>query len=61
MAIVQVTPLPDGVDQRSNWQVVKDGRRVSTHTKKSAAKRKARRIAGATDEVVISGTGGRFL
>lgn len=61
MAIIQVTPLPDGIDQRSNWQVLKNGRQVSTHTKKSAAKRKARSLAGSTDQVRISRTDGTFI
>lgn len=61
MAIIQVIPLPDGVDQQSNWQVVENGRRISTHTKKSAAKRKAKSRAGPHDQVIVSGTSGRFL
>jgi len=53
MATYRVTPLPDGVDQRYGWQVQKNGRRISKHTKKSAAKRKARQKAGANDSVVL--------
>lgn len=53
MATVAVRPLPDGVSQRSNWQVVKSGRRKSTHTKKSAAKRKAKQLASAGDSLKI--------
>lgn len=52
MATYRVTPLPDGVDQRYGWQVKKNGRRISKHTKKSAAKRKANRKAGSGDSVV---------
>jgi hypothetical protein len=53
MAVYRVTPLPDGVSQRSSWQIKKSGRRISTHTKKSAAKRKARSKASRGDSVVI--------
>lgn len=52
MATIRVTPLPDGVSQRYGWQVKKNGRRISKHTKKSAAKRKARREAGDMDSVI---------
>jgi len=52
MATYRITPLPDGTDQRYGWQVQKNGRRVSKHTKKSAAKRKARQKAGPNDSVV---------
>jgi hypothetical protein len=58
MATYRVTPLPDGVDQRGSWQVKKNGRRVSTHLKKSAAKREARRKAGPSDSVVLHRTDG---
>lgn len=53
MATYRVTPLPDGVDQAYGWQVKKDGRRVSRHYKKSAAKRAAKRQAGDRDSVVL--------
>lgn len=53
MAVYRVTPLPDGVDQRYGWQVKKDGRRVSTHYKKSGAKRAAQSKAGQNDSVVL--------
>jgi hypothetical protein len=53
MATYRVTPLPDGVSQRYGWQVKKSGRRVSKHTKKSAAKRTARQKAGPNDSVVV--------
>lgn len=58
MATYRVTPLSDGTDQRSNWQVKKNGSRVSTHVKKSAAKRTARRKAGDGDEVLLHRTDG---
>lgn len=61
MAIYRVTPLPDGVDQRYGWQVQKDGRRVSKHLKKSAAKRRARREAGKDDSVVLHRTDGTAM
>lgn len=53
MARYDVTPLPDGTSQRYGWQVQKEGRRVSKHYKKSAAKREARRRAGPGDSVVL--------
>lgn len=58
MATYRVTPLPDGVDQRYGWQVQKNGRRISKHLKKSAAKRKARQKAGSGDSVVVHRTDG---
>lgn len=61
MALIQVTPLPDGVDQRYGWQVLVNGRRKSRHTKKTAAVKKARQLKGANDSLSISGTNGRFL
>lgn len=61
MALIQVTPLPDGVDQRYGWQVLVNGQQKSRHTKKSAATRKARRLAGPNDTLRISSTGGQFL
>lgn len=61
MATYRVTPLPDGVNQRGSWQVQKNGRRVSTHLKKSAAKRRARREAGANDSVVVHRTNGTVM
>ncbi|MGK7297340.1 MAG: DUF2188 domain-containing protein [Candidatus Wenzhouxiangella sp. M2_3B_020] len=53
MATYRVVPLPDGVSQRYGWQVKKNGRRVSKHTKKSAAKRSARSKASSRDSVVM--------
>jgi len=53
MATYRVLPLPDGVSQRYGWQVQKSGRRISKHTKKSAAKRKARQEAGMNDNVIL--------
>lgn len=53
MATYRVVPLPDGVSQRYGWQVKKDGRRISRHTKKSAAKREANRKAGPEDSVLV--------
>jgi len=45
MATYEVRPLPDGESLRGNWQVRRGMDRVSMHTKKSAAKREARRKA----------------
>lgn len=53
MATYRVIPLPDGTSVRGNWQVQKNGSRVSNHTKKSAAKRKAKQEAGPNDSVVV--------
>lgn len=61
MATYRVTPLPDGVDQRYGWQVQKNGRRISKHTKKSAAKRKARREASGSDSVITHRTDGTVM
>lgn len=58
MATYRVTPLPDGVDQRYGWQVKRNGRRISKHIKKSAAKRNARSEAGPKDNVVLHRTDG---
>lgn len=59
MAVIKVMPLDDGTNQRSSWQVRKGRRRVSTHIKKSAAKRKAKQVANAGDTMEIRGTSGR--
>lgn len=61
MATYRVTPLPDDVDQRGSWQVKKNGRRISPHVKKSAAKRRARREAGKMDSVVLHRTDGTVM
>lgn len=61
MATYRVLPLPDDVDMRSNWQVQKNGRRVSQHTKKSAAEREARRQAGSNDSVILHRTDGTVM
>jgi len=53
MATYRVTPLPDGVSQRYGWQVQKNGRRISKHTKKTAAERTARSKSGPQDNLVI--------
>jgi hypothetical protein len=53
MATYRVTPLPDDVSQRYGWQVKKNGRRVSRHTLKRAAERKARQMAGSNDSVIL--------
>lgn len=53
MPTVAVMPLPDSVSMRSNWQVKRGSRRVSTHTKKSAARRKAKRVAKQGDTIKI--------
>lgn len=61
MATYRVTPLPDNVDQRYGWQVKENGRRVSTHYKKSGAKRKANRMAGKEDSVILHRTDGTVM
>lgn len=53
MAEVHVSPLPDGVSQRYGWQVTRSGRRVSSHYKKSGAKRAAQSAARAGDTIVV--------
>jgi hypothetical protein len=58
MATYRVTPLSDGVSQRYGWQVQKNGRRISKHTKKSAAKRKANQKASPNDSVLVHRTDG---
>jgi len=55
---IAVRPLPDGVDQRSSWQVRINGTRKDTHTKKSAAKRRARELAREGDTIQIHRTDG---
>lgn len=59
MTVYRVLPLPDGVSQRYGWQVKKGGKRVSKHTKKSAAKRAANQKASKGDTVEIHGVNGR--
>jgi len=61
MTTYRVLPLPDGVAQRYGWQVQANGRRVSKHTKKSAAKRTAREKAGAGDSVVLHRSDGTVI
>lgn len=61
MATYRVVPLPDGVSQRGSWQVQKNGTRVSTHLKKNAAKQKAKREAGARDNVVVHRVDGTVM
>jgi len=53
-----IKPLPDGVDQRSSWQVTRDGTRVSTHTRKTAAESEARRRASNGDRIRYHRTDG---
>lgn len=53
MKTVKVKPLPDGTSLRGSWQVTKSGARQSKHRKKSAAKRKAKRVASSGDKLVI--------
>lgn len=55
---IAVRPLNDGVDQRSSWQVRINGSRKDTHTKKSAAKRRARELAREGDTIQIHRTDG---
>lgn len=61
MATIRVQPLPDGVDQKMSWQVKKSGERVSSHLKKSAAKRKAYEVGSSGDDLFVHGTGGEVL
>jgi hypothetical protein len=58
MATYRVMPANDGLDMRSNWIVMLDGRTVSNHVKKSAAVRTARKKASLGDELVIHRTDG---
>lgn len=51
--VIAVRPLKDGVSQRGSWQVAISGRRESTHTHKSAAKRTARNKAKPGDIIQI--------
>jgi len=53
MAVYRVVPDADGDTQRYGWKVLKNGRRQSNHTKKSAAKRKAKRMAGVGDSAIL--------
>lgn len=54
MATYRVQPTSDANSQRYGWKVTKNGRQVgNAHTKKSAAKRKARRKRGQGDSVVL--------
>jgi hypothetical protein len=55
---IAVRPLRDGVDQRSSWQVNINGARKDTHTKKSAAKRRARELAREGDVIQTHRTDG---
>ena len=56
--VIAVSPLKDNVDQRGSWQVTVNGRRKSAHTKKTAAKREARRVANIGDTIQIHRTDG---
>jgi len=60
MKTIEVRPAPDGYDMQSNWVVAWSGR-TSAHTKKSAAKRKAREVAHDGDQLVIKGTDGAII
>jgi len=61
MATYRVIPLSDGESQRYGWQVKKNGNQVSKHTKKSAAKRKARQVKKMNDSLIIHGLNGQVL
>lgn len=62
MAVYRVTPRDDDTDTRQSWKVHKDGvGMVSSHTKKSAAKRKARREAGEGDSIVLHRVDGTVM
>lgn len=54
---IVVKPADDGFDMRGNW-VVDWPKGTSPHTKKSAAKRKARQVASAGDTLEIRRTDG---
>lgn len=59
---LRVLPLSDDVDQRSNWQVKKDGvGRKSHHTHKSAAIRKAKQLARDGETYIIYNTRGHVI
>lgn len=58
MATIKVLPLPDTTSMRGSWQVKKSGRRVSSHRKKSAAKRKAKQKASSGDTLQIRRSNG---
>lgn len=56
---VTVEPASDGYNMRGNW-VTKRGGTSKPSTKKSAAVRKARRLASEGDTLVVKGTDGRI-
>lgn len=57
---VTVQPGSDGYNMRGNW-VTKRGGKSEPSTKKSAAIRKARKMANEGDTLVVKGTDGRVL
>lgn len=57
MAKIVVKPAADSHDMRGNWVVDAPGKR-SPHVKKSAARRKARRLASSGDTLEIRRTDG---
>lgn len=60
MAVYHVVPDKDGDTQRYGWRVTKVGVGTkSSHTVKSAAKRKAKRIASKGDSIVIHKANGQ--
>lgn len=59
MAVYHVVPDADGDTQRYGWKVTKvNVGRKSNHTKKSAALRKAERLASKGDSIIVHRTNG---
>lgn len=60
MAVYHVVPDKDHDAQRYGWKVTKvNVGRKSNHTKKSAAKRKAKRLASRGDSIILHKTNGQ--
>jgi hypothetical protein len=54
MAVYHVVPDADGDTQRYGWKVTKvNVGRKSNHTKKTAARREAKRLASKGDSIII--------
>lgn len=59
--IVTVVSNPSAGQRRGDWEVRSNGNRVSTHRKKSTAKKKARKHARARDgQVRVQNQDGTF-
>jgi len=60
MAVYHVVPDKDNDTQRYGWKVTKvNVGRKSNHTKKSAAKREAKRLASRGDSIIIHRSNGQ--